>query len=81
MGGHEFLTVRRLRRRALETKSYGLPARKKMLSVAGIALSETASGSLPPSGGRPRLVADHTHKEPCTKIARAGACSFLPTSQ
>ena len=32
-------------------------------------------------GGRPRLVADHTHKEPCTKIARAGTCSFLPISQ
>ena len=26
----------------------------------------------PPSGGRPRLVAVHTHKEPCTKIARPG---------
>ena len=23
----------------------------------------------------------NTHKEPCTKIARAGTCSFLPTSQ
>ena len=23
----------------------------------------------------------YTHKEPCTKIARAGTCSFLPTSQ
>ena len=34
-----------------------------------------------PPGGRPRLVADHTHNEPCTKIARAGACSFLPISQ
>ena len=41
---------------------------------------KTASAS-PPPGGRPRLVADHTHKEPCTKIARAGACSFLPISQ
>ena len=39
---------------------------------------KTASAS-PPSGGRPRLVADHTHKEPCTKIARAGACLFLFT--
>ena len=38
---------------------------------------KTASAS-PPPGGRPRLVADHTHKEPCTKIARAGTCSFLP---
>ena len=30
---------------------------------------------------RPRLVADHTHKEPCTaKIARAGTCSsFYPS--
>ena len=27
------------------------------------------------------LVGRHTHKEPCTKIARAGACSFLPISQ
>ena len=45
---------------------------------------KTASASRstsPPSGGRPRLVADHTHKEPCTKIARAGTCSFLPISQ
>ena len=42
--------------------------------------TKTASAS-PPSGGRPRLVADHTHKEPCTKIARAGTCSFLPISQ
>ena len=25
-------------------------------------------------------LADHTHKEPCTKIARAGTCSFLPIS-
>ena len=41
---------------------------------------KTASAS-PPPGGRPRLVADHTHKEPCTKIARAGTCSFLPISQ
>ena len=41
---------------------------------------KTASAS-PSSGGRPRLVADHTHKEPCTKIARAGTCSFLPISQ
>ena len=32
---------------------------------------KTASAS-PPSGGRPRLVADHTHKEPCTKIAKGG---------
>jgi len=31
--------------------------------------------------GRPRLVADHTHKESCTKIARAETCSFLPISQ
>ena len=40
---------------------------------------KTASAS-PPSGGRPRLVADHTHKEPCTKIARSGTCSFLHIS-
>ena len=40
---------------------------------------KTASAS-PPSGGRPRLVADHTHKEPCTKIARAGTCvPFYPS--
>ena len=38
---------------------------------------KTASAS-PLAGGRPRLVADHTHKEPCTKIARAGPCSCLP---
>ena len=36
---------------------------------------KTASAS-PPSGGRPRLVADHTHREPCKKIARAG--TFYP---
>ena len=36
---------------------------------------------VPPAspGGRPRLVVDHTHKEPCTKIERAGACSFCPS--
>ena len=39
---------------------------------------KTASASSP-SGGRPRLVAYHTHKEPCTKIARAGTCSFYPS--
>ena len=27
---------------------------------------------VPHRGGRPRLVADHTHDEPCTKITRAG---------
>ena len=27
------------------------------------------------------FAADHTHKEPCTKIARAGACFYLPISQ
>ena len=32
---------------------------------------KTASAS-PPSGGRPRLVADHTHKEACTKTAEGG---------
>jgi len=41
---------------------------------------KTASAS-PPSGGRPRLVSPttpaHPHKEPCTKIARAGTCSFF----
>ena len=47
---------------------------------------EASASVSPPSriaigGGRPRLVADHTHKEPCTKIARAGTCSFLPISQ
>ena len=54
----------------------------KRLGAAGTrgTMWKTASAS-PPSGGRPRLVADHTHKEPCTKIARAGACSFLPISQ
>ena len=54
----------------------------KRLGAAGTrgTMWKTASAS-PPSGGRPRLVADHTHKEPCTKIARAGTCSFLPTSQ
>ncbi|EOD21157.1 hypothetical protein EMIHUDRAFT_117345 [Emiliania huxleyi CCMP1516] len=31
--------------------------------------------------GPENTVTDHTHKEPCTKIARAGTCSFLPTSQ
>ena len=34
----------------------------------GIVWKRAISAS-PPSGGRPRLVADHTHKEPCTKIA------------
>ena len=54
----------------------------KRLGAAGTrgTMWKTASAS-PPSGGRPRLVADHTHKEPCTKIARAGTCSFLPISQ
>ena len=27
---------------------------------------------VPHSGGRPRLVADHTHKEPCTKDRKGG---------
>ena len=51
----------------------------KRLGAAGTrgTMWKTASAS-PPPGGRPRLVADHTHKEPCTKIARAGTCSFLP---
>jgi len=54
----------------------------KRLGAAGTrgTMWKTASAS-PPPGGRPRLVADHTHKEPCTKIARAGTCSFLPISQ
>ena len=42
---------------------------------------EDGASASPPSGGRPRLVADYTHKEPCTKIARAGTCSFIPISQ
>ena len=48
----------------------------KRLGAAGTrgTMWKTASAS-PPSGGRPRLVADHTHKEPCTKIARAGTVS------
>ena len=33
----------------------------------------------PPSGGRPRLVADHTHKEPCTKTAGRGPVPFYPS--
>ena len=41
-------------------------------------MEKTASAS-PPSGGRPRLAADHTHKEPCTKIARAGTVPFYPS--
>ena len=39
---------------------------------------KTASAS-PPSGGRPRLVADHTHKEPCTKTAGRGPVPFYPS--
>ena len=39
---------------------------------------KTASAS-PPSGGRPRLVADHTHKEPCTKTAGRGLAPFYPS--
>ena len=56
--------------------------RRDRLGAAGTrgTMWKTASAS-PPSGGRPRLAADHTHKEPCTKIAKAGTCSFLPISQ
>merc|ERR1712078_949039 len=39
---------------------------------------KTASAS-PPSGGRPRLVADHTHKEPYTKTAGRGPLPFYPS--
>ena len=40
---------------------------------------KTASAASPPSGGRPRLVADHTHKEPCTKTAGRGPVPFYPS--
>ena len=80
-------TVRRSRRagrdeggsRTLRRSAGGCTKRLGAAGTRGT-MWKTASAS-PPSGGRPRLVADHTHKEPCTKIARAGACSFLPISQ
>ena len=42
-----------------------------------VRISFSVSGSYV---GKTAKVADHTHKEPCTKIARAGTCSFLPIS-
>ena len=80
-------TVRRSRRagrdeggsRTLRRSAGGCTKRLGAAGTRGT-MWKTASAS-PPPGGRPRLVADHTHKEPCTKIARAGACSFLPISQ
>ena len=79
-------TVRRSRRagrdeggsRTLRRSAGGCTKRLGAAGTRGT-MWKTASAS-PPSGGRPRLVADHTHKEPCTKIARAGTCSFLPIS-
>ena len=52
----------------------------KRLGAAGTrgTMWKTASAS-PPSGGRPRLVADHTHKEPCTKTAGRGPVPFYPS--
>ena len=49
----------------------------KRLGAAGTrgTMWKTASAS-PPSGGRPRLAADHTHKEPCTKTAGRGPVPF-----
>ena len=80
-------TVRRSRRagrdeggsRTLRRSAGGCTKRLGAAGTRGT-MWKTASAS-PPSGGRPRLVADHTHKEPCTKIARVGTCSFLPISQ
>ena len=52
----------------------------KRLGAAGTrgTMWKTASAS-PPSGGRPRLAADHTHKEPCTKTAGRGPVPFYPS--
>ena len=54
---------------------------KKVVNCVSLVSPRRLASASPPSGGRPRLVADHTHNEPCTKIARAGTCSFLPISQ
>ena len=74
------------RRRDLDMGRYGEICQghyneiTKKLGAAGTrgTMWKTASAS-PPSGGRPRLVADHTHKEPCTKTAGRGPVPFYPS--
>ena len=77
-------TVRRSRRagrdeggsRTLRRSAGGCTKRLGAAGTRGT-MWKTASAS-PPSGGRPRLVADHTHKEPCTKTAGRGPVPFYP---
>ena len=78
-------TVRRSRRagrdeggsRTLRRSAGGCTKRLGAAGTRGT-MWKTASAS-PPSGGRPRLVADHTHKEPCTKTAGRGPVPFYPS--
>ena len=78
-------TVRRSRRagrdeggsRTLRRSAGGCTKRLGAAGTRGT-MWKTASAS-PPSGGRPRLVADHTHKEPCTKIATQNKRRALAT--
>ena len=78
-------TVRRSRRAGRDEGGSRMLRRSaggctKRLGAAGTrgTMWKTASAS-PPSGGRPRLVADHTHKEPCTKTAGRGPVPFYPS--
>ena len=58
---------------------------RRLVRMVFQALCHRAGRGRPRSPASPRTSLrsrrPHPHKEPCTKIARAGTCSFLPISQ